>query len=174
MNKWMLVLALLLTSCAPSTGDDDTRFSTGRSNFRGENISDPITGEDYSYIVTSEVEPPLGRSGSIAWGCQGEYLRAFVQLDSELGLSSARVQYRLDELEAISDQGWQVINGSLWFPPATGLRFTAAALGLRSERLALRVFDVDGSPYTYLFDLEGIGSAFSRLPCAQFLFEQAG
>jgi hypothetical protein len=171
MNKFVLLAVLMLTSCLPTTEVTDARLPVVSGNFRIYKLTDPITGEDNSSILTSEVDPPLGRSGYMAWGCQEEILRVFFVLDNGMGNNSnVQVQFRVDDLDAISAQGWQVKNEGLFFPPIEGLDITTAIFVLQSERFALRVFDVDNTPYTYLFDLSGIRTALSRLSCAQWLF----
>ena len=132
---------------------------------------DPITGEDTSVAYVSENSPAPDRKASLIWGCQDTVIRVAVYPDESLGVSKARVQYRIDDFDAVTDKGWQVTNAAIFFPSIKGLDFTALTLGLQAKRLAFRVTDADDNSHTYLFDLIGLRSALEQLPCIKPLFE---
>ena len=171
MKRWLLLISFLISSCTPSIGTEPSSYSDRSQNFTVDNSVDPITGEDTSIAYINELPSIADRTASVIWGCQDVILRVAVYPDEGLGISEAQVQYRFDDLEAITDKGWQVTDTAIFFPSIKGLDFTAFALGLQVERFAFRVTDGDNKPHTYLFDLSGLRSALEQLPCAKPLFK---
>ena len=125
---------------------------------------DPITDQDRSYIITTELQPTRTRTGSLLWRCDGPRLELMLSADEYLNDEAIPIIWRFDRKQAVESRWSAGTNGTAAFAGRQDmLQFTAAARP--AGRVIIRASDYRGNAYTYEFSLLGLSVAIHRLRC---------
>lgn len=126
--------------------------------------ADPITDEDESWAVVSDVET---RSVNLYWACDGS--RLVIQLQPQPAGAGRSLTWRFDQDEprTATWQGGEGLRGDVTrLPRAEHHAFTTRARS--ASRLVIRQ-RIDGESRDWFFDLAGSERALQRLACVRSL-----
>ena len=121
----------------------------------------------YDTKITTISISSLDGSASLFWRCSGDLLEFFVGTNKFLDSSSISVVYKFDNETASRTQEWgSSTKGTGVFAPLEELK-KLFNLFTKSKRFTVRLYDFQGSEYTYTFLASGFSKASLKLHCTR-------
>ncbi len=129
---------------------------------------DEMTDENTSYIHTNDLNSTVIRDGNLVFRTNGDSLAIYLSAGTYLDNDPVRVICRFDQEEAFPEIKWNPsTDGDAVFCPSYMSRIIVSNAKKYSQ-VIIRVFDYEGTAYTYKFSLSGFTRAFNLLPCAKY------
>ena len=164
VSKFALGLSLIFLF---SIGSGET-LSIG--DFTVSIEQDPVTGRKVVVAYTKAVKYPAPYSQSaLAIRCDGGKLDVFLQAGTYVDDTFVKVVYRIGDGEVEGPFLWvPSTNGTAIFTRHPKVMFKKLLTG-DGKSVAFRIWDFQGTPLTYVFNLIGLDAATYYLDCAKGL-----
>lgn len=136
---------------------------------------DPMTDQPKGVLVVPASESTTFQPVMFGWVCTDKGLEVGFSPGRYLGRDGATVQVRFDREEPSAEIPWTPGSDPRWvFVPEEYIAdFTIRAMA--ATRLVLRAWDSRGdNVYTYTFSMQGLTRGLRRLPCSEWVFDEAG
>jgi len=130
--------------------------------------TDPITQQDFSFVVSEDQSGTFVRTGALIWGCEADRLTIILEPDVTFSAAeqNVMVQWRFG-MRPLQHARWSFGPDRLTLIAPTTVIPGFLQSSRTSAQLAMLIVDESATQYSYSFSLLGFEAASARLACLQ-------